>query len=197
MPRFPRRSFRWLIIAAAVLLVAAAHPVWLGAPASFLVLDEPPVRADVVVTLAGGHRGNRIVKAAELVRLGYAPRVLVSGNRYYGRWESDLAIEFAVARGYPREWFTALPNEARSTREEARIVGAELRRLGVRRFLLVTSDYHTRRARGCFRQAGGGLEFRTVAAPDEDFTHPWWRTRDSQKTVFTEWTKMIAWRLGF
>ncbi len=150
----------------------------------------------MVVVLGGGYRGNRILRAAELVRAGFAPRVLVSGSSFYGRPEPELAIEFAVRHGYPREWFLGLPSQARSTREEASIIAAELRRLGVRRFLLVTSDYHTRRARACLQQVADGMSFRTIAAPDEDFPRPWWRSRMGQKTVFLEWTKMIAWRLG-
>ncbi len=196
MPRFRARSLRWLIVAVLLLAAFATHAVWLRALGDFLVFDEPPAAADIVVVLAGGYRGNRILRAAELVREGFAPRVLVSGTPYYDRSESELAIEFAVRRGYPRVWFLALPSRARSTREEASIIMAELRRLGVRSFLLVTSDYHTRRARACFRQIADGMPFRTIAASDEDFASPWWRSRVGQKTVFLEWTKLIAWRLG-
>ncbi len=56
--------------------------------------------------LAGDGYGHRILRAAELVRQGLAPTVLVSGPEgLYGYYESELAIPFAVERGYPRSWF--------------------------------------------------------------------------------------------
>lgn len=161
-----------------------------------LVRDEQPVRADLAVVPAGGWRGNRILKAAELVRDGWVPKVLVSGTAYYGWSESDAAIEFAVRRGYEREWFIAFPHGAQSTEEEARLIGERLRRMGVRRILLVTSDYHTRRAWGCFRQALPEIEVRAIAAADPDFPPAWWRSRQGRKTFLLEWMKMVSWRLG-
>lgn len=196
LPKF--RVLRW-VVPVAVLLIAAAvtHSLWLAAIGDFLVAAQEPFKADVVVVLAGGWRGNRILKAAELVRQGFATRILVSGpDGHYGVYESDLAIPFAVRNGYPREWFVPLPNRSRSTREEARDVAAELRRRHVRRFILVTSDYHTRRARAVYRKMAPGIEFRTVAAPDPDFPRKWWQTRQGQKTVFLEWVKTVAYWLG-
>lgn len=196
MPASRSRLPRWFFALAVLLALAATHSVWLSAAGNYLVLDEPPWKADIAVVLGGGWRGNRILKAAELVRSGYVRQVLVSGAEFYSRSEAELAIEFAVRQGYPRDWFLAFPNPARSTWQEAGYVVAELRRRGVRRFLLVTSDYHTRRARACFRRAAPEIPFRIVAAPDPDYQRPWWRHRESQKVVFLEWTKMIAWRLG-
>jgi uncharacterized SAM-binding protein YcdF (DUF218 family) len=193
-PRASRFAL-WLLLIAA-LAAAGTHPVWLRAAGGYLVESEPPFPAQAVVVLAGGYSGNRVLKAAELVRAGWAQRVLVSGTFYYGRKESDLAVDWAVEKGFPRPWFLSFAHRAESTWEEARLVTAELRRLGVRRFLLVTSDYHTRRARACFRKAAPELEFRTVAAPDEDFPDPWWRSRQGRKTFLLEWAKTAAWWLG-
>lgn len=191
------RWVRWVVPASAVLLLAAAsHPIWLAAVGRHLVYEEQPIKAPVAVVLAGAWRGNRVLKAAELVRAGYAERVWVSGPPLYARSEADLAIEYAVGHGYPREWFVRLANEARSTWEEAEVITRELRRAGVRRYLLVTSDYHTRRARACFRRAAPEMEVRVVGAPDEEFPNPWWRHRVGWKTVVLEWLKTFAFGLG-
>jgi len=66
---------------------------------------------------------------------------------------------------------------------------------------LVTSDYHSARARRIFlaaeRASGGGPQMRTVAAPDEFFRpDSWWRNRQSQKMVFMEWSKTVATAFG-
>jgi len=195
---------RFLLIAAAlVFLVLLTRSRWLAGFGYFLVHDDGPAKADIAVVLAGDSFGHRIMKGGELVRAGYVPLVLVSGPASaYGLHESDLAIPFAVRQGFPVEWFVALPNHSLSTREESGAVLEELRRRNVKSFLLVTSNYHSGRARRIFlaaeRAAGGGPSFRTVAAPDEVF-HPssWWRTREGRKVAFFEWSKTLATAFSF
>ncbi|MBZ5626003.1 MAG: YdcF family protein [Acidobacteriia bacterium] len=166
-----------------------------------LIRDEGPTKAEIAVVLAGDDTGHRIEKGAELVRAGYVPAVLVSGPPYYDVHECDLAIAFAVRKGYPAGWFIALPNPTLSTRQEAWFILQELRRRAIHSFLLVTSDYHTARAariyRAVERAMGGGPDMRVVAAPDEYFREAsWWRNREGQKTVFFEWSKTLATALG-
>jgi uncharacterized SAM-binding protein YcdF (DUF218 family) len=62
--------------------------------------------------------------------------------------------------------------------------------LGAHKVLLVTSDYHTRRAGKIFRSAGPDLQFVVVAAPDNSFTPDgWWRSRQGEKVFLIEWLK--------
>ena len=175
-------------------MLAVSSPVWLGWIGSFLVESEAPFRADMIVVLAGDWAGHRILKGGELVRQGYAPQALVSGPMgYYGRSEDSLAIPFAVEHGYPREYFIGLPNASHSTVEEADDILPELQKRGVKKFILVTSDYHTGRAGRIYHARAKGFEMRVVAAPDEYFTaNGWWHTREGRKTVFLEWTKTIT-----
>ncbi len=167
---------------------------WARQMGEFLVRAEPPVHAGMIVVLAGDPSGNRILKAAELVKQGYAPKALVSGpTGDYGEAESDLAIRFAVRLGYPASYFVPFPNESHSTMEEAKAIGAKLREWKIDRVDVVTSDYHTRRAAEDYRRAETGVEFRMVAAPDVFFTPDgWWRNREGRKTFLMEWMKTIA-----
>ncbi len=185
-------------MAAAVALVAASHAWWMAGLGRLLVRGQGPARADVAVVLAGDYYGNRILRAAELVRQGYVPAVLVSGpHMLYGHYECDLAIPFAVQHGYPAAWFLRAPNEAHSTREEAAAILPDLRRRGAHRILIVTSDYHTARAARIYRAAAPDLEFRMVAASDPYFrADGWWRNREGQKVFFMEWSKTVANALG-
>ena len=168
-----------------------------------LIHNDNPAKADIAVVLAGDSYGHRILKAGELVRAGYVPAALVSGPASaYGLHECDLAIPFAVRQGYPAESFIAVPNRSLSTKDEAAVFLEELRRRNVKSFILVTSDYHTARARRIFlaaeHAAGGGPEFRTVAAPDEYFhANSWWQSREGQKVAFFEWSKTVATVFGF
>jgi len=160
--------------------------------------SEPPQKAGMIVVIGGDNRGNRILRAAELARQGYAAKVLVSGvAAIYGYHESDLAIDFAVHRGYPREMFVAFHYPALSTRDEARADVRELRRLGVHKYLLITSAYHSARASRDFRREGTDLEMHPVSAPDRYWQNGvWWKDREGRKLWFTETLKTAADYLG-
>jgi len=162
---------------------------------AYLVHADQPAPADYAVVLAGDSKGgHRLLTAAELVRQGLVRKAIVDGPLgNYEVHESDLAVDFAVRKGYPADYFLKLPMNATSTKEEAVVVVAELHRLGAHSFLLVTSDYHTRRAGNVFRKISGGLEMKVIAAPDEYFrSNSWWRTRESLKTTYMEWSKTVA-----
>lgn len=198
------RFLRFALPAIAVLVVVAvvSYPWWLSKMGEVLVENDGPAKADIGVVLAGDYYGDRIETAARLVQQGYIPQVLVSGPPgFYGYNESDLAIPFIVHKGYPASDFIAFPHDAHSTEEEARVVLAELRRRNVRSYLLITSDYHTRRAARTFRYIARSMGYqpamRTVAAPDRLFhLDRWWQWREGRKTVFMEWTKTLAFTAG-
>jgi uncharacterized SAM-binding protein YcdF (DUF218 family) len=183
-------------VAAFVLLSALilSHTLWLAALGGWLVRTDPPAPADVALVLAGDKSGYRILKAAEMVRQGYTKTVLVSGPEgMYGYNEAELAIPFAVRSGYPPSWFVAAPNQSFSTREEALALIGELHKRGVHTCLLVTSDYHTRRAGGIYRAAAPDVDFRVVGALTPLFDPAdWWRTREGRKCFFLEWTKTVT-----
>ena len=201
-----RHSFisRFLILLALLaLLLGVSYHLWLPAIGRALVHDDGPAPADIAVVLGGDFWGHRIETAGLLVRRGLVPSVLVSGPPgFYGEHETGLAIPFAVRKGFPAKWFEAFPHDALSTKDEARVILAELRRRGVRHVLIVTSDFHSARARRIFlateKAMGGGPELRMATAPDEFFhADSWWRGRESQKTTFIEWWKTAATALGY
>ena len=189
------RKLALSLAVAAIVLYLARAPL-LEAVGGYLVQADAPAKSDIALVLAGDGRGSRILTAAQLVRDGYAPTVLVSGpDGNYGLHECDMAIPFAVKAGYSESSFIHGENAARSTREEARAMVEVLRKMGSHHVLLVTSLYHTRRAARMFRQEAPDLEFTVVAAPDKYFSvDSWWQNREGQKTAFYEWVKTIgAW----
>lgn len=185
-----------IALALAVLALCAVvfHSAILAAAGNFLVSAGPPHKADIVLVLAGDGSGNRILTGAQLVRQGYAAKVLVSGPfGIYDYSECDLEIPFAVHHGFPESYFIHFEHHARSTQEEAGVVIPELRRLGAKSVLLVTSDYHTRRSAWIFRRAARDLTFYVVAAPDLYFTPGgWWHNREGRKIFLTEWIKTVT-----
>lgn len=191
---FRFRKTPFLILVVLIAALALTHSTWLGALGAFLIRADQPAPADYAVVLAGDHTGNRLIAGAELVRKGLVRKAIVDGPvGTYGFAECDLAVDFGVRKGYPAEYFIKLPMEATSTGQEAKIVIAELRRLGARSFLLVTSDYHTRRAGRNFRKLASGMDVRVIAAPDKYYRwDSWWRNREAQKVFYMEWSKTVA-----
>lgn len=191
-----------LVLASIALAVCgAAGYLWrepLGAmAASYLVRGEDPVKADAAVVLGGDGSGDRTIKAAQLAQAGWVPVVLLSGPRALVRYESSDMLTYAEQRGYPVSLFEEIHHHSRSTRAEAAVVTAELRKRGMHRILLVTSLYHTRRAYALFHQAAPDIEIHVIAAPDPDFTPAtWWKTRDGWKIFVMEWGKTVATWLG-
>jgi len=170
----------------------------LTAAGRFLVEDDEPQKADVAVVLGGDKYGTRIVKAAQLATAGYVPFVLVSGPHSLLGHESENTIEFARRQGYPTFLFRPLPHDLNSTRSEAAMIDNYLNRQGLKRVLLVTSNYHTARAARLMRKYSPGLQVIAIAASDPAFTpESWWKSRGGQKMFLYEWLKTVATASGF
>jgi uncharacterized SAM-binding protein YcdF (DUF218 family) len=169
----------------------------LTAAGQALIENDGPQKADLILVLGGDDFGTRIVKAAQLQQADYAPYVLVSGPPHLLGPESDETIEYAHRQGYSRSLFRPLPSKADSTRSEAAIIGKYLREHGAKKIILVTSNYHTRRAAKLMRKQNPQIWVVVVPASDPFFTPgTWWRTRSGQKTFLFEWMKTVATALG-
>jgi len=183
------------IVALLAVVLALSHSIWFRWLGEFLVKSEEPFHADAVIVLAGDWNGDRVLRGAELVKQGFAPIAFISGPGYvYGINEGELAIEFAMKHGYPREYFEVMPSTSFSTRDEAAFSSSWLRARNVHKLMVVTNDFHTRRASKFFRAAlGSDVEFRMIAVPDRFFSPDgWWHNREGQKVFFFEWSKTIA-----
>jgi uncharacterized SAM-binding protein YcdF (DUF218 family) len=190
-----RRSRRWLqflILAAAALVIF--HESVFRYLAQVLITSETPEKSDIAIILAGDSFGERILKGCELIREGYAPKALVSGPKvFYGRHEDEFAIQWATDRGCDRDWFEGVPNELKSTKDEAQMFGRILRERGAKTYLLVTSDFHTARAARIFRKEIPDIRAVIVAAPYPEFDpNAWWKERQQRKVFVLEWLKTVT-----
>lgn len=174
------------------------HPI-LAALGRALVEDDGVQKADCILVPGGDNNGSRILRAAQLALEGYAPYVLVDGPAGFMGHESDTTIRYATLHGFPGSLFRSvwLPPGMDSTSEEMRyVVNGVLKQNRVKSVLLVTSNYHTRRAARFLRKEAPWLKVIVVPAPDPYFTpNGWWKTRNGKKTFLFEWMKTIAeWR---
>jgi len=161
---------------------------------SFLVLNAPE-RADAILVLKGadslyGH-------AVELQKQGYADRILLDASVsqiIYGRSQAALATEF-LNRTSPG-LVEVCPTFQDSTFAEAADVKRCLARLNISSVLIVTSDFHTRRALEIFRKRLPQYHWSVAAAsaPYHD-ADQWWKHRAWARTVLDEWEEFTMWKL--
>ena len=159
-----------------------------------MVKSEAPRKADAVLVLGGDWLGNRVLAGAELVRQGYAPKMVISNGPYfYGLPESEAAATFAASKGYDRATMICIGRLNDSTADEARSIPPVLRQMRAHTVLLVTSPSHTARALRIFRRLAPDLEFHPVAAPDPRWCGgKWWTRRECEKTWFFEAVKSLT-----
>jgi uncharacterized SAM-binding protein YcdF (DUF218 family) len=84
-----------------------------------------------------------------------------------------------------------------STAQEASDIRACLAQLhpAPQSVLLVTSDYHTRRALSILRSRLPHYHWSAAAVRDASkFGEPWWHNREWAKTYVYEWEKLIWWK---
>jgi DUF218 domain-containing protein len=163
----------------------------------FLVVDEPE-KSDAILVLAG-ETYNRPMLALDLLERGYAPRIVMdvpAAERIYQWTAPDLAQRWV--QGLPQaNSISICPIHGLSTRDESHEAENCMARAGgVHKVLIVTSDFHTRRARSVFQHEIPGLEFNIAAAHNPaEFGVLWWRQREWAKTNLYEWMRLIWWEL--
>jgi len=174
--RAPRR---WLTAVLVIYLAFSVHAI--GTITSwplrrgfhpFSAADVPPGRS-VIVLLGAGSRtihgsgtnkisvlnlagAARVIEAARVFRTMDAPWIVSSGGAAVGRDmvpESETMKTALIQLGVPADRIL-LESTSRITRDQAVLTAAILRDLGVRSFVLVTSDLHMRRALATFRHEG-------------------------------------------
>ncbi len=198
-PSRPRRvlglAARILLLLALTLLAVAAIRWqatlnWLG---NYLICSDPLQPADLILVMGGDFWGPRVSKAAQLRAQGLAPLVLISGPPYAGRPEGELAIEFLVQQGYPKDKFAVFAHHEPSTLGEVRVLASELARRGVKRVIVVTSSYHSRRCALLFRLFCPGIRFLSAPAPDSHYhAEDWWKDPGSHALFLSEWSKILG-----
>lgn len=168
----------------------------LGASAGqYLIIDQPQ-KADLILVLAG-ETYVRPLLGVDLLARGYAPRILmdVPGNERVYQWSAPELAERWV-QGLPQaKAISICPIYGLSTRDESHEADACWKRTGVvHRVLIVTSDFHTRRALSIFRHEFPGTEFSVAAAHSPaQFGVLWWRQREWAKTTLYEWMRLAWW----
>lgn len=160
----------------------------------WLVVDDPEV-SDVVVVLAG-ETYERPLRALQLLDQGMARRMVIdvpAGSTIYKFSQVELASMYV--QDLPEAASVEIcPIVGLSTRDESHDVEKCLAHIAGSRVLIVTSDFHTRRALSIFRHEIRGKLFSVAAAYDEtEFGPRWWAHRQWAKTCLEEWLRVFWW----
>lgn len=185
-----------LALLVVVLAVVALDPLrrpLLTSVGRFLIVQDRLERADMIIVLSGGRGDERVRQAAELYQQGYAPLVLLSGGEETaGISVPEILRRQALALGIPPDALLSEPDST-STAEQARFLRPLLEPRGIRRAIIVTSSYHTRRTRRLFRRAfaGSGIDLRVYPVQRDVFNPDGWWTRDQDtETLVIEYIKL-------
>ena len=154
-------------------------------------------QADVIVVLAG-ETNRRPALGVQLLSQNYAPKMILdvpANDVIYDQNQIDIAKAF-IQKTPQRQSVEICPIVGLSTKAEARDVARCLSQTGGHRILVVTSDYHTRRARSIFQHELRGYQIFVTPVPDPaQFGTSWWRHRQWAKMNFDEWVRLMWWEL--
>lgn len=171
------------------------HPTFRFVAESW-VIEDTLDKADALIVLSGDNfYADRATRAAELFREGKAPLVVASGKRLRpNAGTAELTEHDLVERGVPKDKILRFAHDADSTQEEAEALAKLAETKKWRRVIVVTSNYHTRRARYIFRRVfPQGIEIRVASARDGDFDpERWWEKRISTKELMREFAGMVV-----
>lgn len=185
--------FRLLLLIFLLLFLGALyvvrHPLLRLAGNFWIEGDSPQVSDAIVILSDDDFSADRAARAAQLFKEGFAPRIVASG-RYLRPYASiaELMQRDLTDRGVPASAVVLFPIHVRDTREEAVALSQFLSTRGWKKILVVTSSYHTRRARYIYeRILPPGFELCIISAPDSEYDPDnWWRSRESQKIFLHE-----------
>jgi uncharacterized SAM-binding protein YcdF (DUF218 family) len=202
-----KQPVRNILAAAAVLLLLAILAFALRAQiltgmAGYLVVNDRLQPADAIVLL-NSEVNTRPFRASELYKQGLAPVIVIARSEStptvnLGLLPNDTDISVAVMEklGVPADKIVVLPfpGGVTSTFDEAAAIRQYIQAQQANRIILVTSAFHTRRARWIFERTLAGLpvrlEMAAVSYAGFDQTN-WWKNEAGLITLNNEYIKLL------
>lgn len=173
----------------------------------WLIAEDEIVKSDIIVVLMGSVP-DRILEAVDLYYDGFADQIamvnshMVGYNILFSRGvklpgNAQLSKSAASSLGIQDEDILILDGDAKSTQDEAIIVKDYLKdKENIDSIILVTSKYHSARAKKIFVKALDGLnrDIVVTSIPSKYDTYnseQWWRNREDVKKVIFEYLKLF------
>lgn len=197
-----------LTIIVLIILLFALSGIILTSIGEFLVLDERPSKSDAIAVLnTGVEYYPRLIESADLLKRGWADKIIINGNRKTDKlreiedlgfveccpwYENSLRILSLF--GVPRDNVICISAEdAYDTVSEAKIVGEEILKRGLTRVIITTSKSHTKRAKFIWKKMYRDRLSLCIVSAKADPYNPngWWRDGRQIRWVFAEYGAWI------
>ena len=211
LPSSPRKWPRRLLWLAAFCFLLSIFCFVFRSPlltglATAWIINEPLIKADAIVVLGGGLE-TRPFEAARLYHEGLAPKILLmdvkrSPTTRLGITlpEQDLTRQVLLKQQVPDSDCVTIGDGVASTYDESRAVRAWLEKTGVRKVIIPTDLFHTRRVRWLFRKqlkgTGATVTVRAVAPADYGATN-WWTSVEGLIGFQNEVVKSIYYHVKY
>ena len=197
---------RRVVLLIALLGAVVLWPIIAWAGARLLIVKSELASADAIVVMSGSATyRERAEWAAKLYREGRAPIVILTNDSLKSGWDKteqrnpyfyELAARELKQHGVPESNIQVVSGIALGTYEESLGVRDYASAHQLKRLLVVTSAYHTRRTLWSLRHAceGSGIEI-GIDSPSPGWQTPapsrWWWRRWGWKVVAGEYVKLI------
>lgn len=197
---------RRLVLLIALLTAVVLWPIIAWAGARLLIVKSELASADAIVVMSGSATyRERAEWAAMLYREGRAPIVILTNDSLKSGWDKEeqrnpyfyeLAARELEQHGVPESRIQVVPDIALGTYEESLGLRDYASAHQLKRLLIVTSAYHTRRTLWSLRHAceGSGIQI-GIDSPAPGWQTPapsrWWWRRWGWKVVAGEYVKLI------
>ncbi|TAE52715.1 MAG: YdcF family protein [Bacteroidetes bacterium] len=206
MPKRLRKILLWILVPGLLGagLYLARFPILKGI-GSFLIREDMPVNADAIFVLSGD-ADERCRAAAELFRRGLAARIVTTGSNTSSALralqmdipDAELGAMALQKAGIDSAAVGILPLGS-STKEEADAILGYAQAAGLKRVIIVTSRFHTRRTASVFKSLfrKNGIEAVICGAAPYDYDeNRWWESEKSLIFVNNEYVKLLyyAWK---
>ena len=199
-----RVALVFLVLAICGLSAYIGRPLYLPFLGEFLVCADPLEKADAIVILAGDDAaGSRVIEAVSLWRAGWAEVLMVSDAPIaWGVTSGELARQQAAVLGISPTQIVAVSNRSPagrgllldSTLSESRLLLAECQKRNFRTIIVVTSNFHTRRAKRIFDRLFKDAGIRVLIHPSADMSFRvdhWWTRRADARMWLLEMEKLV------
>jgi uncharacterized SAM-binding protein YcdF (DUF218 family) len=172
----------------------------------WLVVNDEVKKSDIIVVLMGSVY-DRILEAVDLYNEGYSDKIILinsyitakdiiinRGIKAYG--DTLLSKMAATDLGIPEEDVLILEGNSRSTQDEALTIREYIRNnREIESIILVTSKYHSRRAKQIFKKALSVLDkeidiYSSPSKYDPSNVNQWWKDREDIEWVVSEYLKL-------
>ena len=174
--------------------------------ANLWIVNEPLTNADAILVLGGGLE-TRPFEAARLFHQGLAPKILVTTPKPSPSEEiglttpgAEVVRQILLKKEVPASAIVVIPSTVTSTYEEAIAVRDWARTNGIKRVIIPTEIFPSRRTRWVFRKKLGqaGIRVEVEALAVRAYTEKnWWQHEEGLIAFQNELVKSVYYHIKY